>query len=146
MKLRVALIIFAVSCVSAAGKCSVPSLEPVECSQSQIALREFFSFHFGNDMRFSQSNLEKRQPYLTERFRESVEKSTEDSDPFTLRDNDFPKSFRIGQCNVESADSTKFDVLIFWKDDTRSEQRKLIATMKLAGDRWLLDGIDRAGN
>src|SRR6185369_10674358 len=37
--------------------CSVPNLEQPECTDSRLTVKEFYSYHFGNDMKFSQENL-----------------------------------------------------------------------------------------
>jgi hypothetical protein len=123
--------------------CGVPNLDPPECAASRTAVREFFSFHFGNDMRFSAEGLKHREKYLSPAMVEQVRNAKEGTDPFTTGDADFPKAFRAGECRVVEPDRTAFDLLLFWKDDNRSEQRTIKVEVVKSGDSWLIDKIDR---
>ncbi len=105
-------------------------------------IREFYSVHFGNEMGFSPEGLEKRKNYLTPRFYESLKATSPDVDPFT-RTNDLPKAFRVGECRVnQPAANVTFNVLLFWKTDTRSEQRSIDVTAAKIDDKWLIDAVD----
>ncbi len=123
--------------------CSVPNLEPPECTASRVAVREFYSFHFGNDMRISLEGLKAREKFITPALLKGVQKAPEGTDPFTIGSNDLPKAFRAGECRVISPDRTEFDVLLFWKDDTRSEQRAVKVQAAKVDERWLVDRIVR---
>lgn len=122
--------------------CSVPNLEPRECTEARDVIREFYSLHFGNDMAYSAENLEKRRAFLTPRLSASLRDSPPALDPFTLTD-DKPKTFRVGECRVtEPSRRVAFDVLLFWKTDTRTEQRPIKVEAAKIEDRWLIDRID----
>lgn len=121
----------------------IPNLDPPECSASRTTVREFYSFHFANEMSFSEEGLKKREHYLTPEMVQQLGNAAEGTDPFTTGDGDFPKAFRPGECRVISPDRTVFDVLIFWKDDTRSEQRSIKVTVQKIGDKWLIDKVER---
>jgi hypothetical protein len=122
--------------------CSIPNLEPADCTAARNVMREFYSFHFGNDMKFSIENLELRKRFLTAGFFDELRGREQQAlDPFTLT-NDVPKAFRVGECRVtESGKRTEFEVLLFWKDDQRSEQRTIHAEAVNDNGSWLLDGV-----
>lgn len=122
--------------------CSIPNLEPAACTESRTVIREFYSFHFGNDMKFSPDNLKLRERFLTPEFARSVSASPEQTDPFTTGNTDFPKAFRVGECKEISSDRTEFQLLLFWRDDTRTEQRE-IRIEATRNNGWLIDKINR---
>ncbi|HLM00820.1 MAG TPA: hypothetical protein VK400_07170, partial [Pyrinomonadaceae bacterium] len=68
--------------------CSVPNLESPECTQARRTLGEFYSNHFGNDMKFTPENLRDREKYLTTDLTRLLQKFLTDSDPFTLTPGD----------------------------------------------------------
>jgi len=121
--------------------CSVPNLESATCVESRNALREFYSFHFGNNMSFTPDDLRARERFLTPEFAEKLRSSREGTDPFTTGTDDFPKAFRAGDCREISPERTAIEVVLFWKDDTRSEERKIKVEMAKRGDVWLVDNI-----
>ncbi len=124
-----------------AAGCSIPNLEPPACTDSRTSVREFYSFHFGNDMRFSPENLKLRERFLTPDLSKKMKSMQEDFDPFTTGTSDFPKAFRVGECREISAEQTEFQVLLFWRDDTRSEQRVIKVTAAKQNEKWLVDTI-----
>ena len=121
--------------------CSIPNLESPSCIDSRNALREFYSYHFGNSMTFSREDLKAREKFLTPEFTARLQTSQEGTDPFTTGTSDIPKAFRAGECREISPERTAFEVLIFWKDDTRSEERRINVEMAKRGDHWLVDNV-----
>ena len=121
--------------------CSIPNFEPAPCVDSRNTLREFYSFHFGNNMTFTQEDLKARERFLTPEFAEKMRGSREGTDPFTTGTDDIPKAFRAGECREISPERTAIEVVLFWKDDHRSEERKIDVEMSKRGDAWLVDGI-----
>ncbi len=124
-----------------AGGCGIPNLDPPACTESRTAVREFYSFHFGNDMNFSPESLELRERFLTPELAKQMSTEQEGMDPFTTGTNDFPKAFRIGECKEISPSQTEFQVLLFWRDDTRNEQREIRVTTAKQNEKWLIDKI-----
>ncbi len=121
--------------------CSVPNLEEPECGQARDNVREFYSLHFGNKMTFTADGLEKRKDYLTPRLYESLKGGSPDVDPFT-RTSDLPRAFRVGECRVAQPETRLiFNVLLFWKTDTRSEQRSIDVDAMRVDDKWLIDAV-----
>jgi hypothetical protein len=121
--------------------CSIPNLESAPCIDSRNALREFYSYHFGNSMTFSLADLRAREKFLTPEFTSRLRDSQEGTDPFTTGTSDIPKAFRAGECREISTERTAFEVLIFWKDDQRSEERRINVEMAKSGDNWLVDNV-----
>jgi hypothetical protein len=138
---RLGAYIIAVACLAAS--CSIPSLEAPECTASRNTVKEFYSFHFGNDMHFSAANLETRSKFLTPDFAAKLGTTGGDGDVFTTGDADFPKAFRVGGCTVKAPDETRFSVLLFWRDDVRSEQREIFVDTRNINGSWLIDSVTR---
>ena len=120
---------------------SVPNLEAAECTESRSAVRELYSFHFANEMRFSEENLKQREKFLTPEFYKSLQGSQTDGDVLTTGGTDFPKAFRVGKCEVAAPDKTNFEVLLFWRDEVRTEQRPIRVETVKQGDKWLVNKI-----
>ncbi len=120
---------------------SVPNLEAPECTESRGAVKVLYSFHFGNEMRFSEENLKQREKFLTPEFYKSLQGLQTDGDVLTTGNTDFPKAFRVGKCEVAAPDKTNFEVLLFWRTDTRTEQRPIRVEVVKQGDKWLVNKI-----
>ncbi|HEY0462334.1 MAG TPA: hypothetical protein VGC97_24590 [Pyrinomonadaceae bacterium] len=121
--------------------CSVPNLEAPECTESRGTVKEFYSYHFGNDMKFSEENLKRREKYLTPEYFKSLQGLQTESDVFTTGNSDFAKAFRVGGCKVVEPSKTNVEVLLFWKTDTRSEQKAINVEVVKQGDKWLINKI-----
>lgn len=95
-------------------------------------------------MAFSAEGLEKKKIYLTPRLYESLKVASPSADPFT-RQSDLPKAFRAGECRViEPGTRTAFNLLLFWKTDTRSEQRSINVTTAKVDGAWRIDAVEDA--
>ena len=130
------------------GSCSIPNLEEQDCREARGRVREFYSFHFGNDMNLSEENVKLRDKFLTSRLRtdllnDAVTLPVKTTEYFTAAPtNDLPKAFRVGECRVvQPGQEVRFDVLLFWKDDTRTEQKHVFASVKKEDDSWLIDSV-----
>jgi hypothetical protein len=123
--------------------CSIPNLEDPVCTEARTDVREFYSFHFGNEMSLSPDNLKKREPFLTPRFFQEVSNEREGVDPFTSGTTEQPKAFRVGECRAASSTKAEFQILLFWRDDIRNEQREVEAVVVRNGDKWLIDDVQR---
>ena len=121
--------------------CDIPILEKTECRESRQTVKEFYSFHFGNDMKFSPDNLRQRKRFLSAEFVKLLQNAPPENDVFTTNSTDYPKAFRIGGCEVAAADKTVFEVLLFWKDDARTEQRSINVEVARQNDKWLINKI-----
>jgi len=91
-------------------------------------------------MKFTAEHLKAREKYLTPDLTRLLQKFVADSDPFTLSE-DVPKAFRVGGCKTLAPDKTEVQVLLFWKDDARSEQREINIEAVKQNDKWLINNI-----
>jgi len=122
--------------------CSIPNLEKPECSAARQATGEFYSYHFGNDMKPSKENLQLRAKFLTDELKQNLTaQNNGETDYFTATD-DYPKAFRIGYCTVINENKTIFEVVLFWKDDARSEQREIKVETINQGYKWLINKVE----
>jgi hypothetical protein len=125
------------------ASCSVPNLEQPECSEARTEVRQFYSFHFGNDMHPTAANLKLREKFLTGDLLNTMAASNETKVDYFTGTDDYPKAFRLGTCKVVSPTQTEFQVLLFWRDDTRSEQKEIKAEAVKVNDKWLVNKVFR---
>lgn len=138
-------VVLGLALVAAIGSaaCSVPSLESPACTESKNAVREFYSYHFGNEPKFSAEGLKLREKYLSSDFAAAVAGSKDGTDPFTTGTDDIPKAFRVGECREISPEKTESNVLIFWRTDERTEQREIRVEAIDKNDIWLVNKVSR---
>jgi len=123
------------------SSCSIPSLEKPQCTEARDAVKRFYSFHFGNDMHPSPENLKAREQFLTRELIKVLSASSETSrDYFTATEN-YPKAFRVGSCSSDSNDKVTLQVLLLWRDDTKSEQKEVHVETVKTGDAWLINKV-----
>ena len=135
------LLLCIVHCALCISSCSLPNLEKPQCTEARGVVKQFYSFHFGNDMHPSPEHLKAREMFLTSDLVNSLKASSEEEvDYFTATDN-YPKAFRIGSCSLESQDKAVLQVLFFWRDDTKSEQKEVKVETVKTGDKWLINKI-----
>lgn len=121
--------------------CSVPNLETPECTQSRDAVKNFYSYHFANDMKATQENLKLRERFLTPELVASLQNIETENDVFTTNSTDYPKAFRTAGCEIVSPDKAIFEVVFFWRTDDRSEQKEIkVETVKQDGI-WLVNKV-----
>ncbi len=136
--LRLLCILQCAFCIAA---CSIPSLENSQCSAARDAVKRFYSFHFGNDMRQSQQGLKARSSFLTSELNASLSAASETAiDYFTATDN-YPKAFRVGRCNAEGENKATLQVVLLWRDDTSSDQKEVAVETLKSGDKWLINKV-----
>jgi len=136
--LQFCILLFAVSIPGC-----IPNLEDPTCSEARNAVREFYSFHFGNDMALSPESLKMRERFLSPKLFREISSAQEGTDPFTTGTTELPKAFRVGECRAIDPDKAEFQVLLFWRDDVRNEQREIKAIAVKQNDKWLMDSISR---
>ena len=128
---------FLIGCVTG----SMPNLEQPECTDSRLTVKQFYSFHFGNEMIFSQENLKLREKFLTPEFYKSLQSLQTENDVFTTNSTDVPRAFKLGGCKVIEPTKTEVEVLLFWKDSARIEQRSIFTEVIKQGDKWLINKV-----
>lgn len=121
--------------------CSVPNLETPECGEARQPVKEFYSYHFGNDMKPSRENLQSREKFLSTDLKQRLALLPETPRDYFTSTEDYPKAFRIGSCKTAEAGKTVFQIVVFWKDDTRSEQREIQVEAVKENGKWLINRI-----
>ncbi len=134
-----------VHCALFITSCSIPNLEPLECVEARDSARQFYSFHFGNEMRPSADNFKARERYLTPRYFASLASYPENgADPFTLT-TDYPRTFKLAECKAASPTDIDLKIQIYWRDDLKTEQQEVQANFVKQDGKWLLDGVGSKG-
>ena len=121
--------------------CSVPNLESAECTAARNAVREFYSFHFGSDMKPTAENLKLREKFLTDELRRHLEQQKDPSRDYFTQTDDYPKAFRVGECRAEGENKTFLEILLFWKDEKRSEQKEIQVEAVKVNNNWLVNRV-----
>lgn len=122
--------------------CSIPNLEKPECTAARETVKELYSYHFGNDMRFTAGNLKPREKFLSRQLIENLSRQDESAVDYFTRTDDYPKAFRVGGCTVGEQDKrANLGVLLFWKTDTRSEQREISVEAVNENGKWLVNRV-----
>lgn len=136
-----------ISVISVAGfGCGVPNLESPECTEARVAVKQFYSFHFGNDMRPTAENLKLREKFLTARYYSIVSSLVDfDTDPFTMT-REFPRTFKIGECKEMSPASVAFQIQLYWRDDEQTVQQEVMANVTRENGSWLVDNVGSKKN
>ena len=130
--------LFLALCVSS---CGIPNLEDPTCTGARTEVRQFYSFHFGNDMKPSAENVKLREKFLTPELVATLSASNETAVDYFTATADYPKAFRLGECRAASPAETEFQVLLFWRDDTRNEQKEVAVKAIKKDDKWLIDKV-----
>lgn len=142
---NLAFVLCMVHCALFVAACSIPNLEPAECVEARDSARQFYSFHFGNEMRPSAENFKAREKYLTPRYFASLATYPESGvDPFTLT-TDYPRTFKLAECKVASPSDIDLKIQVYWRDDTKTEQQAVQANFIKQDGKWLLDGVGSKG-
>ncbi len=121
--------------------CSLPSLESLQCSEARDAVKQFYSFHFGNDMAPTSENLKKRERFLTaEYYKTLVAAGNSKTDVFTASESP-PKTFKIAKCEALQQDKAMLQVQIYWRDNEKVTQKEVHVEAVKTGDAWLINKV-----
>ena len=136
---RLICLLLAAYCLLA---CSLPSLEKPECAQARDAVKQFYSFHFGNDMHPTAENLKARERFLTSDLYKTLSALPGSTDYFTASD-EFPKTFKIGKCELPQSDKANVQVQIYWRDDTKTVQKEVNVEAVNQKGAWLINQVNQ---
>jgi len=122
--------------------CRFYSLEPIECTEARVAAKQFYSFHFGNDMAPTAENLRLRQRFITPEYYDTVLNPTDEPglDYFT-QSNEYPRTFKIGKCVDSSSDKATFVLQVYRRDDFSTEQREKLFGLEKRNNLGLIAGV-----
>ncbi|MEO7539721.1 MAG: hypothetical protein ABIV21_06820 [Pyrinomonadaceae bacterium] len=127
--------------VTASAGCSLPNLEQPQCTAARDTVKRFYSFHFGNDMHLTPENIRQRESFLTQELTNALEASPESATDYFTATDQYPKAFRVGSCTSVSDDKATLQILLLWKDDTKSDQKEVHVDAVRDGDKWLISKV-----
>ena len=118
--------------------CRVPTLESPQCSEAADQIKEFYSWYLGTDreMRNKQSEVSSR--FVSPGFQTDVAEGT---DPF-FRSTSPPTTFKIGKCESMNETRGKIQVQLYWRLESRTDQKEVYADIQKSGDRWLIEKVE----
>ena len=122
--------------------CSIPNLETADCKDSRDAVKQMYSVHFGGDMKPTADNLKSGEKFLTEELISELRTPTDDKTDYFTQTDDYPKAFRIGSCSVsQPGERVLIQILLFWKDDNRSEEKEIFVESVKRDGKWLISKV-----
>ncbi len=142
-KWKFSVFAFCIFLLSFSVCCSIPNLEKPECAEARPTIKEFYSYHFGGDLKPSKENPAQTGKFLTEQLKQNPAVQTDGKTDYFTQTDDYPKAFRVGGCQIVSPDETVFEVLLFWKDETRSEQKSINVEAVKQNDKWLINKVEK---
>ncbi len=123
------------------GACRIPNMTSPQCIEARDAVKEFYSFHFGNDMRPTPENLKLRERFLTPDLAKSLEIAPPTSTDYFTATDQAPKTFKIGKCESQDATHATLQVQLYWRDDIETVQKEVHAEAVKTGDKWLISKV-----
>lgn len=142
-KFAIFVLISAINVLLFSSGCSIPNLESPDCNEARNVVRELYSTHLGNDMKPSAEYLNVREKFLSAELNLFLKAQNESAEDFFTQTADYPKTFRVGKCTVIEPDNrVRIQVLLFWKDDTRDEQKEVFVEAVNQSDTWLINKVE----
>jgi hypothetical protein len=92
-------------------------------------------------MQPSVENIRAREPFLTRELVNTLSASNGTKRDYFTATEDYPKAFRAGECKVISDDKATLQILLLWKDDTKSDQKEVQVEAVRDGDKWLINKV-----
>lgn len=118
----------------------IKSLESPECTQARDTIKKFYSYHLDSLIHPDAESVREREEFLTDELKQKMPNEAA-NDYFTQTMEDFPKAFRVGECQTIAPDRVAFEVLLFWKTDTRTEERRIMVGAAKENEKWLVDKV-----
>ena len=118
----------------------IKSLESPECAQARDTIKKFYGYYLDSLIHPNAGGVREREEFLTDKAKQMLQTETAE-DYFTQTTQDFPKAFRVGECQTIAPDRAAFEVLFFWKTDTRSEERRIRVEAAKENEKWLIDEV-----
>ena len=138
-----------VHCALCITSCSLPTLESQQCNDASLAVKQFYSFHFGNDMTPTVDNLKASERFLTPQLFSSLATASGDKTDYFTRSDVYPKTFKIGRCESPDAEHANVQVQVYWLQEHGSTkdttQRSLQVSTVKTGNDWLINDVAESG-
>lgn len=142
LKISTALLLFIFHFSLFTFSACIPNLEKPECTAAREAVRNFYSYHFAGDMKQTAENLKQREKFLSADLTKNLAAQNENATDYFTQTSDYPKAFRVGGCTIdEPNERVDFGVLLFWKTDTRSEQKEIHVEAVNENGKWLINKV-----
>ncbi|MEJ7622867.1 MAG: hypothetical protein WKF34_02635 [Pyrinomonadaceae bacterium] len=132
--------IFAFCILIWATGCSVPNLETAQCIAARDAVKRLYSLHMSEDIRPTQVSLEARRQFITSALYNRLNGADGEVDYFTATDN-YPRAFRVGECQSSGENSATLGVLLLWRDDVSTDQKKISVDVVRPAEAWLINEV-----
>lgn len=130
-------LLLAASCLPG---CRIPNLESPECGSAREAVRQFYSFHYANDITPTRDNLKLREKYLTPQLYTMLSTNGQDRDYFTASEIP-PVAFRVAACKLVDPAKAELGVHLFWKDNNSSVQKEIEVEAVIMEGKWLVNSV-----
>lgn len=126
-----------------AASCSVPNLEPRECTESRDLVRRFYAIHLGIESGSEQEAQERRDKFLSKRLADELASRGPSATDIFTGTTERPKGFRVGECNSQGENKATLEVVLLWRSENVNEQREVQVETVRSESGW---AIDRVGN
>lgn len=136
--------------------CVVNRLPETDCTQAQNVVKSFYSRHFDDDFGFTRKSIEGKAIFFTPEFNALLKRELDREDdfkkqspnevPFISGDvftdsQEYPTSFRVGNCKTSGENGANIDVSLLWKLQNGYDQKELKVVTKKQNDKWLIDDV-----
>ena len=85
--------------------------------------------------------LKKRAIYLSKELKEKLADEIDSKKDYFTNTDDYPKAFRAGACENAGKEKTKFEILLFWRDNETNIQRAIEVETVTENDKWLINKV-----
>jgi len=121
-------------CIAA---CSIPSLESQQCAEARDSVKDFYSWYLGTDAKTRTQQQTTYDRFIAPGFQTSA---TDDLDPFFLSPT-MPTTFKIGKCDVDNDSRVSIQVQLYWRYESKTDQKEVYAEVARSGDKWLIEKV-----
>jgi hypothetical protein len=97
-------------------------------------VKDFYSWYLGTDAKTRAQQETTYDRFIASDFQTSV---SDDLDPFFLSPTT-PTTFKIGKCDVDSETRVSIQVQLYWRYESKTDQKEVYAEVFRTGDKWLI--------
>jgi hypothetical protein len=92
-------------------------------------------------MRPTTENLEAAAPFVTEELRRTLNNAPTTAVDYFTQTDDYPRTFKVGTCSVQPNGHAVLDLILLWRDESRTQQREIKVETVKQSDKWLIDKV-----
>ena len=114
-------------------------METQQCAEARDSVKEFYSWYLGTE-----AAQRAKQPDVFKKFissGSSLNTAGGENDPF-FNSATPPTTFKIGKCEMVDPTHTNIQVQLYWREESKTEQKEVYADTVKSGDRWQIDKIE----